>query len=58
MQINVGTWLAFAPNRYPREPEAASPQEQLVVAHRIWAANGHRFGGTEWPNSSVACGLN
>jgi hypothetical protein len=57
MQINVGTWLAYAPSRFPREPEAATPDEQLVVAHRIWAANCDRFGGDEWPNSSVACGL-
>ena len=45
------------PDRFPREPETATPDEQLVVAHRIWAANGDRFGGDEWPNSSVACGL-
>ena len=57
LQINVGTWLVFAPRGYPREPAEATPRQQLVVAHRIWAANGDRFGGDEWPNSSVACGV-
>jgi hypothetical protein len=57
MQIDVGTWVAHAPRNFPREPAAASPHEQLVVAFRIWRANGHRFGGGEWPSSSTACGV-
>ena len=57
MQINVWTWARWAPNGYPREPAAASPYEQLVVAYRIWQANGRRFGGGQWPNSSAACHL-
>jgi hypothetical protein len=55
MQIAVGTWLSLAPSGFPREPASASPQEQLVVAYRIWRANGHRFGGSQWPNSSAVC---
>lgn len=57
MQIAIGTWLVYAPRAYPREAAYASPREQLVVAHKIWAANGHRWGGSAWPNSSIACGL-
>ena len=57
MQIAVGTWVSFAPRVYPREPASATPDQQLVVAHKIWAANGHRWGGEAWPNSSLACGL-
>jgi hypothetical protein len=55
MQIAVGTWDEMAPRNYPREPAAATPHEQLVVAYRIWLANGHRFGGNQWPLSSLAC---
>jgi hypothetical protein len=57
MQIAVGTWLSLAPQGFPREPAAASPHEQLIVAYRIWHANGRRFGGSQWPYSSVACGV-
>ena len=57
MQIAVGTWLSLAPHGFPREPASASPQEQLIVAYRIWRANGRRFGGSQWPNSSAACRL-
>ena len=57
MQIDVSTWAADAPRSFPREPAAATPREQLVVSYRIWRANGHRFGGDAWPNSSVACGV-
>jgi Transglycosylase-like domain len=57
MQIAVGTWLAYAPRAYPRDPAPATPGQQLVVAHKIWLANGDRWGGNAWPNSSVACGL-
>ena len=55
MQIAVGTWSHFAPRGFPREPAAASPHEQLVVAYRIWNANGRRFGGGQWPYSSQSC---
>lgn len=57
MQIDVGTWLAHVPRSFPNEPAAASPHEQLVVAFRIWRSNGHRFGGGQWPHSSIACGV-
>jgi hypothetical protein len=57
MQIDVRTWLSVAPKGFPREPAAASPRQQLVVAYRIWQANGRRFGGSQWPRSSVACGV-
>jgi Transglycosylase-like domain len=57
MQIDVDTWSALAPHGFPRAPAVASPQEQLVVAYRIWRANGHRFGGGQWPYSSDACGV-
>ncbi len=57
MQIALGTWATLAPKSYPREPAAASPHEQLVVAYRIWTANGRRFGGSQWPYSSEACGV-
>ena len=57
MQIAVGTWLSLAPKGFPREPVAASPREQLIVAYRIWRVNGHRFGGSQWPYSSIACGV-
>ena len=55
MQINVGTWVRWAPNSFPHEPAAASPQEQLIVAYRIWTTNGDRFGGGQWPLSVEAC---
>ena len=57
MQIDVTTWAAQAPKGFPREPASASPREQLVVAYRIWRANGRRFGGGQWPYSSMACGV-
>jgi Transglycosylase-like domain len=57
MQIAVGTWLSLAPRGFPREPASASPREQLIVAYRIWHVNGHRFGGSQWPRSSEACGV-
>jgi len=57
MQINVGTWARWAPRGFPSEPAAASPHDQLVVAYRIWNANGRRFGGGQWPSSASACHL-
>jgi hypothetical protein len=57
MQIDVGTWHSRAPRRYPSEPSAATPHEQLVVAYRIWLANGHRFGGNQWYLSAASCGV-
>ena len=55
MQIDVRTWLRYARHRYPRDPAAATPHEQLVVAYSIWKANGRRFGGTQWPISASTC---
>jgi hypothetical protein len=55
MQIDVGTWRAMAPRRFPADPEAATPHEQLVVAYRIWLANGDRFGGNQWFLSAESC---
>ena len=55
MQINVGTWEELAPRAFPREPADATPNEQLEVAHRIWAANGDRFGGNQWNVSAADC---
>jgi hypothetical protein len=57
MQIDVRTWEQFAQRPLPSDPADATPREQLVVAYRIWRANGRRFGGGEWPLSSVRCGL-
>jgi Transglycosylase-like domain len=57
MQINLGTWEEMAPRSYPREPADATPLEQLEVAHRIWVANGYRFGGNQWEVSAADCGV-
>jgi hypothetical protein len=57
-QIDVGTWAAFAPRSWPSDPASASPGQQTFVAWRIYVANGRRWGGHQWPNSSRACGLN
>ena len=57
MQIDVGTWGRLAPASFPRSPADASPHQQLIVAYRIWLANGHRFGGHQWFHSAAACGL-
>ena len=57
MQIAVGTWLSLAPKGFPREPAAASPHEQLSSPTGSGASNGHRFGGSQWPYSSIACGV-
>lgn len=57
MQINLGTWDEMAPRDYPREPAAATPHEQLEVAHRIWLSNGDRFGGNQWSISAADCGV-
>lgn len=56
-QIDVDTWAAFAPRRWTRDPAHATRAQQVVVAHRIWHANGDRWGGSQWPNSSRACGV-
>lgn len=53
MQIDVGTWAAYAPHRFPADPANASPVQQLRVAWLIWQADGW----APWPNSSRACGL-
>ncbi len=57
MQIDVGTWQTMAPRSYPRDSAEATPHEQLVVAYRIWLANGRRFGGDQWYLSAAACGV-
>lgn len=57
MQIDVGTWASYRPAGYPPDPAAASPGQQLYVAWLIWLANGHRFGGHQWPLSSRLCGV-
>jgi hypothetical protein len=56
-QIDVSTWAAFAPRWWPRDPALASPAQQTLVAWRIYVANGRRWGGNQWPNSSRECGL-
>lgn len=54
MQIDVGSWAAFAPHGYPADPAWATPFEQLTVAYRIW----RRYGWAQpWPNTSRICGL-
>jgi hypothetical protein len=57
MQIDVRTWAHFAGRPFPTDPAAATPHEQLIVAYKIWRANGRRFGGNQWPVSSEVCGL-
>lgn len=63
MQIDVGTWRSMLSHGYrltrgfPAAPELASPYQQLVVAYLIWVSNGHRFGGSQWPNTARACGV-
>jgi hypothetical protein len=51
------TWASFKPRRWPLDPAKASPAQQTLVAWRIYVANGHRWGGNQWPNSSRACGV-
>lgn len=58
MQIDVRTWASYAPRGFPADPADATPREQLYVAYQIWVANGRRWGGNQWPNTSKACGLN
>jgi hypothetical protein len=57
MQIDVGTWASMAPTGYPASPADATPHQQLLVAYRIWLANGQRFGGNQWFYSAAKCGL-
>jgi len=57
LQIETGTWDEMAPSGYPQLAASASPWQQLVVAYRIWTANGRSFGGNQWPLSSESCGL-
>lgn len=56
-QINVSTWKSYAPHGYPTDPAAATRPQQVTVAHRIWTANGHRWGGNQWPSTAAACGV-
>jgi muramidase (phage lysozyme) len=55
-QFVDSTWTRFAPRRWPMS-FSASPAQQTLVAHRVWVANGHRWGGSQWPLSSRACGV-
>jgi hypothetical protein len=57
MQIDSGTWSEMAPSTFPALPARATPWQQLLVSFRIWLANGHRFGGNQWPESSASCGV-
>jgi hypothetical protein len=57
LQIGLATWVAFAPKRWPKDPARASRAQQLLVAWRIWRANGNRWGGRQWPGSAAACGV-
>lgn len=56
-QFVLGTWRTHAPAAFPRRPDRASPRQQTFVAFRVWKANGDRWGGSQWPNSSRACGV-
>jgi hypothetical protein len=56
-QIDVDTWAAHAPRHWTRDPAHASRPQQLLVAWRIWRANGRRWGGHQWPNTAAACGV-
>jgi len=57
MQIDVQTWARFAGRPFPRDPAAATPHEQLLVAYEIWRANGRRFGGGQWSVAAATCGF-
>lgn len=57
MQIDTRTWSAYAPRSFPADPADATPAEQLLVAWRIYNANGRRWGGNQWPKTSRACGV-
>lgn len=56
MQIRLSTWKSYAPAGYPSDPAAATRRQQVTVAHRIWNANGHRWGNGQW-SSAAACGV-
>lgn len=56
-QIDVGTWRHFAPRTWPQDPAYATPAQQTLVAWRIYVANGRRWGGNQWPNTSRLCGV-
>lgn len=61
-QFTDRTWAAmFRPSERGlfvyRHPAAASVREQTYRAFVNWRANGRRWGGSQWPNSSRECGL-
>jgi len=56
-QIAFSTWQSYAPRGYPSDPAAATRAQQVLVAHRIWVANGHRWGGGQWPGTAAACDI-
>lgn len=53
-QFTLSTWQSVGGQGYPHE---ASSDEQTYRAWMNWASNGHRWGGSQWPNSSRLCGL-
>ena len=53
LQFHPGTWDAYRPDDYPGYAYLATPQQQVVVARRVRAAEG--WGA--WPACSAALGL-
>lgn len=56
-QFNDGTWAAYRPRSFPSRSWLASPAQQTLVAWRVWVANGHAWGGNQWPTTSKICGV-
>lgn len=46
-QFLLGTWAAYAPPKWTRWPNLATPAEQTFVAWRTWEANGRSWYG-QW----------
>lgn len=53
LQFSPRTWLAFKPSGFPEEPQAATREQQIVVAERVQA----RQGWGAWPSCSRQLGL-
>lgn len=53
LQFSPRTWLAFKPAGFPEEPQAATREQQIVVAERVQA----RQGWGAWPSCSRRLGL-